>query len=89
MTTTLKLPPSERDFNIFEAVHLQGCSTWHMADRYRISQTRVRQLIERVTLWLAEMGESSRFQTGQTIAIAADPQTSVSGRAEGGNPAAF
>src|SRR6266576_1976414 len=50
-----KLPPTDRDFEIYEAVHLTGCSTYMLADRYNISQTRVRQIIRRVVEWLGEV----------------------------------
>ena len=55
MSTTFKLPPTERDFEIYEAVHVGGCSTWSQADKYQISQTRVRQVIRRVVEWLGEV----------------------------------
>src|SRR5947209_9792905 len=50
-----KLPPSDRDFEIYEAVHIQNRSTWLLADRYNLSQTRVRQIIRRVVEWLGEV----------------------------------
>ena len=40
-----KLPPTDRDFEIYEAVHIRHQSTWLLADRHRISQTRVRQIV--------------------------------------------
>jgi hypothetical protein len=55
MSSTFKLPPSERDFEIYEAVHISGCSTWSQADKHQISQTRVRQVICRVVEWLGEV----------------------------------
>ena len=54
-TFSRKLPPCERDFEIYEAVHLAGCSTWSQADKHEISQTRVRQIICRVVEWLGEV----------------------------------
>jgi hypothetical protein len=50
-----KLPPSSRDIEIYESVHIQNCSTWHIADRHHISQTRVRQIIRRVIEWLSDV----------------------------------
>ena len=50
-----KLPPADRDFEIYEAVHVQNQSTWLLADRHHISQTRVRQIIRRVVEWLGEV----------------------------------
>jgi hypothetical protein len=55
MSATFKLPPAERDFEIYEAVHVAGCSTWSQAEKYGISQTRVRQLIRRVVEWLGQV----------------------------------
>src|SRR5262245_2832672 len=50
-----KLPPTARDLEIYESVHIQNVSTWHMAERHHISQTRVRQIIRRVVEWLGEV----------------------------------
>jgi hypothetical protein len=50
-----KLPPSERDFEIYDAVHISGCSTYAAARKHEISQTRVRQIIRRVVEWLGEV----------------------------------
>jgi hypothetical protein len=55
MSDTCKLPPSDRDIEIYESVHIQGCSTYDMADRHHISQTRVRQIVRRVVEWLGEV----------------------------------
>jgi hypothetical protein len=55
MSTTLKLPPTERDFEIYEAVHVAGCSTYSQALKHQISQTRVRQIVCRVVEWLSEV----------------------------------
>src|SRR5436189_2109499 len=55
MSESRKLPPTDRDFEIYEAVHLTGCSTYMLADRYNISQTRVRQIIRRAVEWLGEV----------------------------------
>jgi hypothetical protein len=55
MSSTTKLPPSERDLEIYEAVHIAGCSTRSLAAKYRISQPRVRQIVRRVVEWLAEV----------------------------------
>ena len=54
MNTELRLPPSGRDFAIFEAVHQDGTSTWRLAEEHGISQTRVRQIMRRVAEWLAD-----------------------------------
>src|SRR5689334_18080464 len=55
MFESRKLPPTDRDFEIYESVHIQHRSTWHMAERHHISQTRVRQIIRRVIEWLGEV----------------------------------
>jgi hypothetical protein len=54
-TASRKLPPTERDFEIYEAVHVCNCSTWSQARKHQISQTRVRQVIRRVVEWLGEV----------------------------------
>src|SRR4051812_40198694 len=54
-TVSRKLPPSERDFEIYEAVHVAGCSTWEQAARHEISQPRVRQITRRVVEWRGEV----------------------------------
>lgn len=54
MTTTLRLPPSGRDFEVFRAVSVIQDSTRAVAAAFQISQTRVRQIVSRVGQWLAE-----------------------------------
>jgi len=54
-TGSRKLPPSERDFEIYEAVQVGNCSTYSQALKWEISQTRVRQIVRRVVEWLAEV----------------------------------
>jgi hypothetical protein len=48
-----RLPPTSRDFDIYQAVHVEGVSTRAMAARHEISQTRVRQVVKRVAEWVA------------------------------------
>jgi len=50
-----KLPPSERDFEIYDAIHIACSSTRCQAELHHISQTRVRQIIRRVIEWLGEV----------------------------------
>lgn len=62
-----KLPPTERDFEIYREVVLQGESTRHVAGRHGLSQTRVRQLLTRVIDFLlqavpVELPEQTREQ---------------------------
>lgn len=50
-----KLPPTDRDFEIYESVHIENGSILQMAERHRISKTRVRQIVRRVVEWLGEV----------------------------------
>src|SRR5688572_2983425 len=57
MSTTLppvSLPPSARDFFVYERVVIELASTRQVAAEANISQTRVRQIIGKVLDWLAE-----------------------------------
>jgi hypothetical protein len=47
------LPPSERDFLVFEAVAFGGASTREAAVEFEISQTRVMQVRRHVAEWIA------------------------------------
>jgi len=53
MTTTSQQPPSSRDFEVYQAVHVERRSTREVASVHDISQTRVRQLVTRVAQWLS------------------------------------
>jgi len=55
MSSHERRPPSGRDFAVFEAVILGGKSTREAAEQFRLSQTRVCQLVERVREWQAEV----------------------------------
>jgi hypothetical protein len=48
------LPPSERDFLVFEAVAVHGSSTRQAAAEFDISQTRVMQVRQHVAEWIAK-----------------------------------
>jgi len=50
-----KLPPSGRDFQIYDAIHIANSSTRDQAKQHEISQTRVRQIVRRVVGWLGEV----------------------------------
>src|SRR5437868_9610145 len=52
MNATPMLPPTARDFDIHHMSLVENVSTRMIADKHGISQTRVRQVIERVTRWL-------------------------------------
>jgi hypothetical protein len=54
MAASLQFPPTERDFRIYERVVLAGISTRQAASEFRLSQTRIRQLVQRVSQWLTE-----------------------------------
>jgi hypothetical protein len=54
MTTTRMLPPTPRDLDIHRLALIERASTRHIAEKYGLSQTRVRQIIYRVCDWLAE-----------------------------------
>ena len=54
MNATFKLPPSQRDFEVFFAVAFQSVSTRDAARLHNISQTRVRQLVTLVGDWVAD-----------------------------------
>lgn len=49
-----RLPPNSRDFELFRVVQVNLVSTRDAAQRFGISQTRVRQVVARVGAWLAE-----------------------------------
>ncbi|HEY2414723.1 MAG TPA: hypothetical protein VGI40_20935 [Pirellulaceae bacterium] len=48
-------PPSPRDFEIHRLSLVEFFSTRRLAEKYEISQTRVRQIIAHVSDWLTEM----------------------------------
>src|SRR6185369_3233944 len=48
-------PPSSRDFEIHRLALVEFLSTRRIAEKFRISQTRVRQITARVAEWLTEM----------------------------------
>jgi hypothetical protein len=55
MTVRQKLPPTDRDLEIFELVQICGTTTRAAADMHELSQTRVRQIVSRVAEWIAEV----------------------------------
>lgn len=50
-----QLPPSGRDFDVFEHVVVGGGTTRTAAQEFKISQTRVCQVLERVRAWVDEV----------------------------------
>jgi len=54
MSSAFRLPPSQRDFEVYFKVAFYSVSTWRTAELFNISQTRVRQLVTLVGDWVAE-----------------------------------
>ena len=54
MQTELKLPPSGRDFQVYQRVIVEAASTRQSAGEFSVSQTRVRQVVQRVSEWLTQ-----------------------------------
>src|SRR5262245_58147454 len=50
-----RLPPSGRDFEVYETVILGGKTTRHAAEKFELSQTRICQIVERMRAWQAEV----------------------------------
>jgi hypothetical protein len=67
-------PPSGRDFEVFSAVIVAGKATREAAGEFKLSQTRVCQIVERVKKWQAEVvdaelvGEEKRLYLAKCIA---------------------
>ena len=55
MSSDLRLPPSGRDFDVFSLVIVGGQTTRQAAGQFKLSQTRVCQIIDRVQTWQAEV----------------------------------
>ena len=53
--TATRLPPSWRDFEVYRLVIVGGKSTREAAEEFRLSQTRVCQIVERMRAWQAEV----------------------------------
>ena len=75
MSTSPKLPPSARDFLVYHRIVVDGVSTRSAADEAKISQTRVRQIVLRLTEWLVEalptdteLSEAARLRLARHIA---------------------
>jgi hypothetical protein len=71
----MRLPPSGRDFLVYERIVVDLASTRQVADEAKISQTRVRQIVGRVIEWLGEtlpadteLSEAAQFRAGRQIA---------------------
>jgi hypothetical protein len=70
--------PSERDADVYRLIVIAGLSTREVARQAKVSQTRVRQIVQRVMQWLAEVlpaeAEELPAEAALTVArhIAAD-----------------
>lgn len=77
MQTELKLPPSGRDFQVHQRVIVDAASTRLAASEFSLSQTRVRQVVQRVSEWLtkelpAASKENDQVQLWLAKHVAAD-----------------
>jgi hypothetical protein len=77
MQTELKLPPSGRDFQVYQRVIVDAASTRQAASEFSLSQTRVRQVVQRVADWLdkelpAASEESDKTKLWLAKHVAAD-----------------
>jgi len=67
------LPPSERDFQVFESVVIDGASTRQAAAEFGVSQSRIVQIRRHVAEWMgAEVPETPRLTPIQRLRVAAD-----------------
>jgi hypothetical protein len=67
------LPPSERDFQVYELVALDAQSTRKAAQAVGVSQTRVMQIHARVAEWLAEQTpQTARLTAAQRLVVGRD-----------------
>jgi len=55
MVAMLEHPPSVRDFDVFRRIVVYGLSTRQVAQEHHLSQTRVRQIADRVAHWIAKL----------------------------------
>jgi len=55
MSSDLRLPPCGRDFDVFSLVIVGGQTTRQAAAEFKLSQTRVCQIVERVQTWQSEV----------------------------------
>jgi len=75
MVARLDFPPSVRDFDVHRRIVVYGYSTRQVAQEHNISQTRVRQLVERVGRWVAkvlpmmEVAEEDGLRLARQVAV--------------------
>ncbi len=66
------LPPSDRDFQVFERVVVQGATTRAAAAEFGLSQTRIVQVRDRVAEWIAsEVPTIERLSPRERLRLAA------------------
>ena len=67
------LPPSERDFQVFELVAIDGASTRQAAAEFGVSQSRIVQIRRHVAEWMgAEVPPTPRLTPVQRLRVAAE-----------------
>jgi len=67
------LPPSERDFQVFELVAIDGASTRQAAAEFGVSQSRIVQIRRHVAEWMgAEVPPTPRLTPIQRLRVAAE-----------------
>ena len=75
MVAMLDFPPSVRDFDVHRRIVVFGYSTRQVAQEHNLSQTRVRQLVERVSRWVAkvlpmmEVAEEDGLRLARQVAV--------------------
>jgi hypothetical protein len=71
VTSSRRLPPSERDFEIYRAMAVDSQSTREVAEELNLSQTRVVQIRKSVGLWIAdEVPDSGDLTEVQKVRLA-------------------
>jgi hypothetical protein len=67
------LPPSERDFQVFESVVIDGATTRQVAAEFGVSQSRIVQIRRHVAEWMgAEVPPTPRLTPVQRLRLAAE-----------------
>ena len=66
-----RIPPSDRDFDVFEDLVVGGSTTRATAYEFKISQTRVCQIVARVRQWIkALLGDTDGLTPEQQLKLA-------------------
>jgi hypothetical protein len=75
MSASPKLPPTARDFLIYERVIIEGAATRAAAGEFGLSQTRIRQIVCRVVEWFSttlpedtDLDDDARLRYGLHLA---------------------